>query len=293
MTAALGLSKYQEIALNNHLSVGGTKNNGLLINAALHNGFHTNFQGCYMSEVVSATPGPVYSRIGVDLTYNPYMVNGVSQLMHIDGSDTNVVAAAGFPNAAAASDTGVLRLTCNDTNTTALVMAMWQNNALWLATGTSFTLVYDIAQWSERQELLTESFSEIGVCGTCRLTEVLLAASVPGTDNATLNPFITVKFYANRARLVLRPVTAAAVQTSESFEVPAGKFTIRMEYVVPANGGVPSVTVYVNDRNVTSINATITGPLQLFARNCHNTGYLSATMAPAIFDIDAIVVAPV
>jgi hypothetical protein len=184
---SFGLNAYQVIALGNHLSVGGAKNNGLFLNA-LQTGFFTNFQGCYLSELVTATPGPTYLRTSIDADLNPYKVHGVSQRMAVIGSNATAVAGAGFPDASAAGDTGVLRLTNNDTGTGvngAAALAMWQENALWITPASSFTVAFDIAQWSQRTLGLTQAFSEFGVVGTAAQADLIDAAKVPGWIDGT------------------------------------------------------------------------------------------------------------
>jgi len=290
---SFGLNAYQVIALGNHLSVGGAKNNGLFLNA-LQTGFFTNFQGCYLSELVTATPGPTFSRTGIDLTNIPYTVHGVNQRMSVIGSDTNVVAGAGFPDASAAGDTGVLRLTNNDTGTGvngAAALAMWQENALWITPASSFSVTFDIAQWSQRTLGLTQAFSEFGLVGTAAQANLIDAAKVPGWIDGTNDKVSCyVKMYGNQGRLKIVSADLAAIQTSAAFEIPAGAFTARIEYANPVNGGTPTVTLFINDRLAVSVKTSLTGSLQLFARASHGAAYIAASMTPAILDVDAIAV---
>ena len=291
MTSSIGMNKYQEMALNKHLSVGGLKNNGTLINAALHNGFVTNFQGKYMTYLDTEV---TIARTGVDADYNPYIVREVGQLMTIRGSNATVVAGAGFPNAAAAGDFGKLRLTNNDTGTGvngAAAMAMAQESILWIPPSTNFTMIWDIAQWSQRGLAVTAAFAEFGVTSTCSTTHIIDATKVPAYVDGTNDlAFATIKLIGNQGYLVVRPATTAALLTSAAFEIPAGAFTVRMEVNSAADHGSAGIAVYVNDRLATSLATAVAGPFQMFARACHGAAYIAATMVPPILDIDGLAV---
>lgn len=295
MTSFVGMNKYNEIALNRHLSVGGLRSNGTLMNAVLHNGFYTNFQGCYMSEVVTATPGPTYSRLGIDADLNPYRVIGTSQMMTIRGSNTTIVAGAGFPDATTTSTTGVMRLTNNDTGTGVngkAAMVMHQENALWISPASNFTAIFDIAQWTQRTLGITQAFSEFGLVGTCTASDLIDAVKVPGyVDGTNDKVSCYVKLYGNQGRLNIVSADLAALQTSAAFEIPAGAFTARLEYGAAVSNGSPGVALFINDRFVVSVATSLTGSMQLFARACHGAAYIAASMTPAILDVDAIAVA--
>ena len=285
------MNKYQELALGNHLSVGGAKNNGLIMNAK-QNGFYTNFQGCTLVENVTATPGPTFVRLSVDGDLDPYYVYGVNQLMTLRASSATACA-AGFPNAAAAGDTGVLRLTTVDANAAGAV-AMLQENALWIAPANDFSVVFDIAQWSQRNNALAVAFSQFGIVGTCTVTDLQDAAKVPGwIDGTNDNASCYISLYGNRGRLKVVAADLAVLQTSESFEIPTGAFTAKIVYSAGASGGSPSISVFINDRIVVSLKSSLTGPFQLFARACNGASYLLATHTPAILDIDTIAVSMV
>lgn len=288
MTSSLGMNKGQELALSRHLNVGGLKNNGTLINAALHNGFLTNFQGKYMTYLDTEV---TITRTGIDADYNPYIVHEVGQLMTIRGSNATVVAGAGFPNAAASGDFGKLRLTNNDTNAAA-AMAMAQESILWIPPSTNFTMIWDIAQWSQRGYAVAVAFAEFGVASTCSTTHIIDASKVPayvdGTDDLA---FATIKLIGNSGYLVVRPATSAAVLTSAAFEIPARAFTVRMEVNAIADHGSNGISVYVNDRLATTLATSVAGPLQMFARACHGASYLAASHVPPILDIDAVAIA--
>ncbi len=285
--AILGISKQNEIALDQQLSVGGLRNNGKLINAALHNGFLTNFQGCYLT----AVDGIEQARLTIDAGKDPYTIGGVSQMFHIW---TTSSAAGGFPDASAASDRGVLRLTNADTNTTKLAMAVFQNNALWIAP-TSFTAVFDIAQWTQRSDAGTTQWAEFGVCGTCNTTHLIDSAKeIAYNDGTNDYSFAKIKLSAGQGKLVYKALNTGASTTavdSASFDLPTGAFSIRLEYNSATAGGSPTIAVFVDNVFKLAVQTSLAGPFQLFARTCHSASYASGTQAPTILDIDAIAVA--
>jgi hypothetical protein len=289
-TLSIQLTKYQETALGQQLSVGGAKHLGLMINAGLISGFRTHFQGSYLT--YQDTDVTKYSRNSIDGDLGPYRVLGVDQLMGIRSSDSTAVA-SGFLDAAAAGDTGVLRLTCRVVNG-ANAIALTQENALWIAPSTNFTALFEIKEWTTRTHAVGVSFFEIGLASTCVLaTDLVDAAKVPayvdGTDD---KPFVTVKLYGSQGRMIVRPSTSAALLTSSTFDVPAGAFNLRFEYSSAQSGGSPTIALFINDRFTTSIATSITGPLQIFARAAHGAGYVAATHTVSpILDIDSIVVA--
>ena len=250
MVSTLELNKTQELALNKQLSVVNSSKNGSIIKAALHNGFLANFQGCYLSEVVTATPGQTYSRTGIDFDLNPYRIHGVKQRMTLRGSDATAVAAAGFPNAAASGDVGVLRLT-NRVANGANAVAMCQDNALWIAPSTNFSVNFDVKQWATRTHGKNIAFTEMGVVGTCVVTDVYNSALPLGYVNGSIdNTSIMFQLSSSKGRLRYKP-NALALPTAEvtaDFEVPAGAFSLRMEY--SSGSGIlnsPSLAVFVND----------------------------------------------
>lgn len=286
------LTKYQEIALGQQTSVGGARYNGFFINAAFMGGFFTHFQGCWMQNLDTEI---VNSRINVDGDLDPYYILGASQLMSLRSSDSTVVP-AGFPNAAAVGDTGVLRLVCRDVGTGvngANVTAMHQENALWLAPAQNWTALFDIKQWTERNDAVTIQFSEFGLASTITAADLIDPAKVPayGNGSTTDAPFVAIKLYGNQGRIICRATTGAALQTSSAFSLPTGSFLCRLEYNHGATSGTPTLALYVNERPATSLSTRITGPLQIFARNCHAAGYVAATAAPSVLDIDMIAVA--
>lgn len=285
------MNKYQELALGKHLSVGGAGNNGLLLNA-MQNGFYANFQGCTLVENVTATPGPTFVRLSVDGDLDPYYVYGVNQLMTLRASSATACA-AGFPNAAAVGDTGVLRLTTVDANAAGAV-AMLQENALWMAPANDFSVVFDIAQWTQRNNVVGVAFSQFGIIGTCTVTDLQDSAKVPAwVDGTNDNASCYITLTGNRGTLTVVSANLELRQNSASFEIPAGAFTARIAYGAGATGGSPTVSVFINDRAVATIKTVLTGPFQLFARACNGANYLQATHTPAILDIDTIAVSMV
>jgi hypothetical protein len=286
------LNKYQEISLNQQTSVGGAKYNGFFINVAFMGGFFTHFQGCWMQNLDTEI---VNSRINVDGDLDPYYILGANQLMSLRSSDSTVVP-AGFPNAAAAGDTGVLRLVCRDVGTGvdgANVTAMHQENALWLTPGQNWTALFDIKQWTERNDAVTVQFSEFGLASTITAADLIDPAKEPayGNGSTTDAPFVAVKLYGNQGRIICRPSTGAALLTSAAFSLPAGAFLCRFEYNHGAVNGSPTLALYVDERPAASLSTAITGPLQLFARNCHAAAYIAGSHAPSVLDIDMIAIA--
>jgi len=281
------LSRYQEISLNQQLSVGGVRYNGELMNAKLYNGFLTSFQGCYLEHLDTEI---LQARLGCIATLDPFTVRGVDQWMTLRTSDTTNITTAGFPDASAAGDTGVLRLTLRDANG-ASVIALHQENALWIAPATPFIAQFDIKQWTQRSNAVGVAFVEFGVASTCSTTHIVDGTKAPAYVNGSDDKaFVTIKCYGNQGYLVLRPNTSEDAQTSAAFDLPTGDFLARIEYNYSSTSGSPSVSVFIDNVFKVRVDAEVTGPFQMFARVCHGASYVLATHEPTILDIDAIAI---
>lgn len=292
INASVGLSKIQEVALDKHLSAGRASHNGMAINAML-TGLLETFQGCTTQNVIGADLFPAYARTIAAINTDSITLVGTRQYFKLDVADTATGATIGFPNAAAAGDTGVLRLANADQNGV-LGCALHQGNALWIAPATSFKMTWDIATHTCIAGTANSLNSlEVGVAGTFVSTDFVVGANEFASDGASAtygSQFIAVKIVGGAAQLRVKANSdvAGTVTESATVQLPSTRFQMRVEYNYSAVGGY--ATLFINDQKQVTVQGSVTGPFQVAARICHNTGYLAASHAPASVDIDTIMV---
>jgi hypothetical protein len=277
------LSRSQEDGLNRHWGLGKPGFLGTLVHSGI-SGCYDNFHGKTMFRALADGTASNFSATGVDFTVATgdtasYKVWGASQILGIRTNAAYAVTGVGFPQAAGTTDKGVLRLTLADQNGVGGA-ALTQDNLLWIPNAVSFRAGYYIDQITNMALAKAISFTEIGLLGSqATIADITNAAKEPADGN----PFIAVKIASGRGALRVRTAASATILESESFEVPSTGFNLQFEYNYVSTGSV--VSVFINGTRVGTVKATVTGPLQRFARVCHGASYVAATHTPTVFDI--------
>ena len=164
-------------------------------------------------------------------------------------------------------------------------VALIQGNALWIPATTSFKAYFDINADTNPANAKAISFSQFGVVGSQgTIANCADAAKEIGDGSA----FIQIELAASKGKLRVRTATSATILESAAFTVPTGAYSIGFEYNLNASTG--NIAVRVNDLVVATMQATVTGPLQVFARGCHGASYDPTLHTQKILEIDTALI---
>lgn len=181
---------------------------------------------------------------------------------------------------------GLLRMNLLQTVAGKQGVSLIQGNALWISAISSFKAYFDINYMNRQSDVKAISFVELGVVGSqgTLLNSTDAAAEIGATSN-----FIQLQFASGKCKLRVRTVGSATIRESAAFDYPRNTpFTCGFEYNI--NNSVGNIIVRINDRVVATMQATMAGSLQTFARTCHGASYDPTLHTQKILEIDTVLV---
>lgn len=180
---------------------------------------------------------------------------------------------------------GLFRMNLLQTTAGKQAISLLQGNALWIPGASSFKAFFDINLLTNPTQAKAVSFAEVGVVGT---QGTLFNSTDAAKEIGDGNPFIQIQFAASKAKLRVRTAASATILESAAFDYPLNSpFTVGIEY---NKGAVGNILVRLNDRQVVTLQATVTGPFQAYARACHGASYVVANHTQKVLELDTVAV---
>lgn len=251
--------------------------------AAKLGGFHTNFDGAFLEDVV--TPGTYIATIPNNGLANVYRIHGQhGQALFVRASA--VVGAFTGAGAGITPGGSEFKFSFADADVAGAdnIIVVTQTSGVMnfnsVPTGKHFRYSFDVNAWNNRTLAAAKAKFEIGLIGTAHANIDTALADGP---QAASNPACYVQFSENKMRLVVNTTA------SGWYEIPSNwsTFSVTVEY---RNG--KGAFLYLNSKRVAIVSLPIlAGSMQVFARAGHYVGYTALTDAPLDMRIDAMSVA--
>jgi hypothetical protein len=276
--------QYSEWLSQNRLAdpYSSSDNAGFILASKL-SGFHTNFDGAFLEDIV--TPGTYIATIPNNGLANAYRIHGQhGQALFVRASA--VVAAFTGAGAGITPGGSEFKFSFADAdvagadNIIVVTQTSGTLNFNSVPSGKHFRYSFDVNAWNNRSLAGTKAKMEIGLIGTAHAN---IATALVDGPQAASNPACYVQFSENKMRLVVNTTASSWVEIPSNWST----FSVTVEY---RNG--KAAFLYLNSKRVATVSvAILAGSMQVFARAGHFVGYTALTDAPLDFRLDAISVA--